>query len=247
MPGAEFRDPTLLLSGKATAAFRARMYFNLVVGFQGVPLTAADRKKAKKGAAVAGLETFSLLLADTVKIPEAAAAALDEKLATKYDYQLGKVMWEIGEEGEEGDDKDDEAGADGGGDDARDRPSSTRATANILSSRLRERKRDGDDGLTQGQIDKQMKALLERKMRERAEKAQTTGRKKDDGDDGEVEDLTAYRCVGCRLCVLRVETVGCGGGGGGGEWEWEMDARLSLPLDCCSDGNVFRHHHPTNP
>ncbi len=189
-PGAEFRDPTLLLSGKATASFRARMYFNLVVGFQGVPLSAAERKKGKKGAAVGALETFSLLLADTVKVPEAASAPLDEKLATKYDYQLGKVMWEIGEEGEEDEEDGDGDGAQGG--EARG-PNSTRATANILSSRLRERKREGDDGLTQGEIDKQMKALLERKMRERAEKAETTGKKKDAGDDGEVEDLRAYR------------------------------------------------------
>lgn len=171
------------------------MYFNLVVGFQGVPLSAADKKRAKKGAAVAELETFSLLLADTVKIPEAAAAPLDDKLATKYDYQLGKMMWEIGEEGE--DDKEENGdGADGGGagGDGRDR-SSSRAAANIVSSRLRDRKKEGDDGLTQGEIDKQMKALLERKMREKAERAEMKGKKKDEGDDGEVEELHAYRCV----------------------------------------------------
>ena len=173
------------------------MYFNLVVGFQGVPLSAADKKKAKKGAAVAELETFSLLLADTVKIPEAAAPPLDEKLATKYDYQLGKMMWEIGEEGQDDKEEDDEGAGDGG--DGRGR-SSTRAAANIVSSRLRERKKEGDDGLTQGEIDKQMKALLERKMREKAERAETTGKKKDEGNDGDVEELQAYRCVG--VCPL---------------------------------------------
>lgn len=189
------------------------MYFNLVVGFQGVPLTAADKKRAKKGAAAAELETFSLLLGDTVKIPEAASAALDEKLVTKYDYQLAKVMWEIGEEGEEDGDGDGGDGADGAEREARN---STRAAANILSTRLRERKREGDDGLTQGEIDKQMKALLERKMRERAEKAETTGKKKDQGDDGDVEELHAYRCVPPRVSACL--SLCWGGAGDGDRW-----------------------------
>ncbi len=192
--GAEFRDATMLLNSKCSAAFKARMYFNLVVGFQNVPLTAADRKRGKKSAAAAQLENFSLLLADIVKIPEAGSATLDEKLVTKYDYQLAKVMWEIGEDDEEGKDEDDEGG---GGDDDEDGKrrdaASARAFQNILPSRLRERKKEGDEGLSQGEIDKQMKALLLRKMKERAEKVQKTGRVEDGEDTGDVEDLQAYR------------------------------------------------------
>jgi len=185
--GAEFRDPTLLLNSKAGTAFKARMYFNLVVGFHDVPLTAQDRKRAKSGAAAGKLEKFSLLLADTVRIPESGSAGLDEKLVTKYDYQLAKVMWEIGEEEEGKEDVDEEDG------EGRKDLASARAIANILPSRLRERKREGDEGLSQGEIDKQMKALLLRKMKERAEKAERAGRKEEGGEEGEVEELVAYR------------------------------------------------------
>lgn len=189
--GAEFRDSTLLLNSKVSTTFKARMYFNLVVGFHDVPLTAQDRKTAKKGAAAGKLEKFSLLLADTVRIPESGSAGSDEKLATKYDYQLAKMMWEIGDEEEEGEGEDEDLGEDG--EQGRKDMASTRAIANILPSRLRERKREGDDGLTQGEIDKQMKALLIRKMKERAEKAERAGRKEDVGEEGEVEELVAYR------------------------------------------------------
>lgn len=188
--GAEFRDPTLLLNAKAVATFKPRMYFNLVVGFQNVPLTPQDRKRAKAGAAAAKLEHFSLLLADTVRIPESGSASLDEKLVTRYDYQLAKVMWEIGEEGEGEDDQD---GEDEGEHRSRQDAASARAIANILPSRLRERKREGEDGLSQGEIDKQMKALLLRKMKERAEKAGKSGRKEAVEEEGEVEEIQAYR------------------------------------------------------
>lgn len=150
-----------------------------------------DRKRAKKGAAAAQLETFSLLLADIVRIPDSGAAQLDEKLVTKYDYQLAKVMWEIGDE--EGEEDDEEEENDGNDDQVGGRSTSARAGANILSSRLRERRKEGDDGLTQGEIDKQMNALVKKKMKERADKAEKSGKKDDNGDDGEVEELQAYR------------------------------------------------------
>lgn len=53
-------------------------------------VTWQDRKRAKKSSAASKLETFSLLLADTVKVME-AGKTLEEKLVTKHDYKLAKV------------------------------------------------------------------------------------------------------------------------------------------------------------
>ena len=130
-------------------------------------------------------------MADTIRIPESGSGQLDEKLVTKYDYQLAKVMWEIGEGEEGGGEEEEEEGGAGSGE--RRGPRSSAGMANILPSRLRERRKEGEEGMTQGQIDKQMRQLVERKMKERAEKAENTGKRNDENDDGELEEIQAYR------------------------------------------------------
>jgi hypothetical protein len=121
-----------------------------------------------------------------------ASAGVDEKLKTSNDYQISKVMWEVGEE--EGSGGDDEGGDDGedGGEGRKERKGPSAGQNNILSNRLRERRKEDKDGLTQGEIDKQMRALLAKKMAEKARSAHDHGKRKDDDDDGAVQELQAY-------------------------------------------------------
>jgi hypothetical protein len=192
LTGAEFRDATLLLNAKSDALFRPRMFFNLSVGFHGIPLTDQDRRQCKKDAAVGKLESFSLLLADIIKIPEAGAATtLEEKVLTRFDHSLTNVMWEIGEGGGPEDDSQEQVevmdvDADendflsGGGD---------------IKDRLRKTK-EKEDEVSQTDIDKRMKQFLKKKMLERAAGGEDTGYQGEEQKDGDVEDLQAYRYVG---------------------------------------------------
>lgn len=173
-------------------------------------VTWQDRKRAKKSSAASKLETFSLLLADTVKVME-AGKTLEEKLVTKHDYKLAKVptrpslslehgvahlglllcgvvqiMWEIGE-----DDKEEDEAMDVDGEDDEDKPRAT-----VVGGRaLRERKSEAENGLTQAEVDKKMAELVYRKMKERAHKAGSKKQKAEAEDEGKVEDLQAYRCA----------------------------------------------------
>lgn len=64
--GLEFRDSTMLLNNSNSDMFAPGMVFVLSVGFQDIPLTDAD--KADASANVKSLESFSLLISDTVSI-----------------------------------------------------------------------------------------------------------------------------------------------------------------------------------
>lgn len=64
--GLEFRDGTLLLNSTNTTRFEVGMVFNLVVGFQNVPLTEEDKRGASSS--IKKMTQFSLLVADTVVI-----------------------------------------------------------------------------------------------------------------------------------------------------------------------------------
>ena len=64
--GLEFRDNTLMLNGTNTTKFLPGMVFIISVGFQDVPLLPAD--KAGAALSIQKLDTFSLLISDTVRI-----------------------------------------------------------------------------------------------------------------------------------------------------------------------------------
>jgi nucleosome binding factor SPN SPT16 subunit len=64
--GLEFRDSTMLLNSTNSTRFEVGMVFNLVVGFQNVPLSEEDKRGAS--ASIKKMNEFSLLVADTVVI-----------------------------------------------------------------------------------------------------------------------------------------------------------------------------------
>ena len=64
--GLEFRDSTMLLNSTNTTRFEAGMVFNLVVGFQSIPLSEDDKRGAS--VSIKKMNDFSLLVADTVVI-----------------------------------------------------------------------------------------------------------------------------------------------------------------------------------
>lgn len=64
--GLEFRDNTMILNSTNTTRFEVGMVFNLIVGLQNVPLSEEDKRGAT--ASIKKLNSFSLLVADTVVI-----------------------------------------------------------------------------------------------------------------------------------------------------------------------------------
>lgn len=157
-------------------------------GDSSVCCSVQDRKRAKKGSAASKLETFSLLLADTVRVLEAGKGSTEEKLVTKHDYKLAKVMWEIGD-----DDKMDQDGGDE--DDDVEEVQEEKPAVSVRGGRaLRERKGEQENGLSQAEIDKKMHELVLRKMKEKAAKAGSRKKTDEAETESKVEELQAYRC-----------------------------------------------------
>ena len=95
--GLEFRDPTLLLNAINTTRFTEGMVFCLSVGFQEVPLLDSDKKASKSGsvAAVQNLNSFALLISDTVVIQKSGVP----DILTKTSKSFGDVSYNITSEG----------------------------------------------------------------------------------------------------------------------------------------------------
>jgi nucleosome binding factor SPN SPT16 subunit len=102
--GLEFRDSTMLLNSSNTTRFEVGMVFNLIVGFQNVLLTDEDKKGAS--ASVKKMNTFSLLIADTVVIQSEGVP----DVLTKSTRATSDVTYNLA-------DNDNEGGEDGGADD----------------------------------------------------------------------------------------------------------------------------------
>ena len=88
--GLEFRDNTLVLNEKSEAKFADGMIFTLSVGLAAVPLE-ADEKKGAQGDS-AKLSTFSLLVADTVRVQRDGSADVLTKCAKEFadvSYNIG--------------------------------------------------------------------------------------------------------------------------------------------------------------
>lgn len=89
--GLEFRDGTLVLNNSNTTTFAEGMVFNLSVGFQNVPLVAADKTGASSASDVKHLEKFSLLVADTVCVQKDGVP----DILTKADKALSEISYII--------------------------------------------------------------------------------------------------------------------------------------------------------
>ena len=61
--GLEFRDSLLVLNDKNDNKFTENMIFTLAVGFHNIPISSEEKKGS-----LSNLDTFSLLIADTVRI-----------------------------------------------------------------------------------------------------------------------------------------------------------------------------------
>ena len=80
--GIEFRDATLILNEKNTTKFSDGMTFVLSVGLQNVPLLPADKVKVTDS--FKKMETFSLLVADTVRIQQTGVPEILTKCAKDF-------------------------------------------------------------------------------------------------------------------------------------------------------------------
>lgn len=90
--GIEFRDGTLTLSQTNSAKFTEDMIFNLSIGFHNVPLTSED-KAGTTSSAVKKISTFSLLLADTVRVMKDGAP----DILTKFTKEYSDISYNISE------------------------------------------------------------------------------------------------------------------------------------------------------
>jgi len=117
-----------------------------------------DRRSCKKDAAVRELETFSLLISDTIRI---GTGSTDDKILTRFDHSLSKIQWEISEEGAEEEGEEDEE---------EDKPKRTSrlATEISLGVRTRSRAKGGEAGMNQGELDRRASELLAKKSKEKA-------------------------------------------------------------------------------
>jgi hypothetical protein len=115
--------------------FKPNMVFNLAVGFQDVPLSAADTAKAK--GAVKAVKLFSMLLADTVRISESGLPDVLTKAPTAWN----DISYTIKEDDDSGGEEDGEGadGAEGGSADEGVTVKTAAGKATVLKSRLRER------------------------------------------------------------------------------------------------------------
>jgi nucleosome binding factor SPN SPT16 subunit len=109
--GIEFRDGTLVLNQSNGSKFAEDMIFNLAVGFHNVPLSAED-KTGTTSTAVKKLPTFSLLLADTVRVLKDGAP----EILTKFTKEYSDISYNISEkaDGEKDMDVDEDEAEEGG-------------------------------------------------------------------------------------------------------------------------------------
>lgn len=105
--GLEFRDSTLLLNEKSETKFVDGMIFNLSVGFQNVPLNTEDKKEAQGNSAK--LDTFSLLIADTVRVQAKDAP----EVLTKLSKEFSDVSYNIADKDDNEEDEDEDEAEEG--------------------------------------------------------------------------------------------------------------------------------------
>jgi len=75
------------------------MVFNLQVALQNIPLTKEDLEGVKETSLLHKMDTYSLILADTVLIL-AQNQSLSESL-TKYEYGLNEIGWNLSDDSDD--------------------------------------------------------------------------------------------------------------------------------------------------
>lgn len=96
--GLEYRDNILILNEKNNYKFTENMIFNVIVGFHNIPLTDEDKKGSSTIASK--LNTYSLLLADTVKIQSTG----EPEVLTKLSKDFGDVSYSMAADKDDGND-----------------------------------------------------------------------------------------------------------------------------------------------
>merc|ERR1712146_333487 len=149
--GLEFRDPSQFLNSKNENIFQSGMVFNLQVALQNIPLTKEDLEGVKESSPLHKMDTYSLILADTVLIP-AQSQSLSESL-TKYEYGLSEIGWNLSDESDE----ENEGGSNENDDDDEEiqGTSSTGDGTSQRRTRTSERQKmiKNSDGLNQAEIE----------------------------------------------------------------------------------------------
>ena len=169
--GLEFRDGSLTLNDKNTTTFKQGMVLALSVGFHNVPLSAEDKENAS--VQVKKLNTFSLLLADTIKVVSEGPA---EEL-TKSSKEFSDVSYKLPDKDDEEEDDDMKNDDDG----------------LRRSKRSREEKLASENAAVQRA--ERQKELTKKKVEEAQRKlaAKSNDNDEDNDDSEEVNDLSVYR------------------------------------------------------
>ena len=169
--GLEFRDGSLTLNDKNTTTFKQGMVLALSVGFHNVPLSAEDKDNAS--VQVKKLNTFSLLLADTIKVVSEGPA----EVLTKSSKEFSDVSYKLPDKDDEEEDDDMKNDDDG----------------LRRSKRSREEKLASENAAVQRA--ERQKELMKKKVEEAQRKlaGKSNDNDEDNDDSEEVNDLSVYR------------------------------------------------------
>ena len=156
--GLEFRDGTMVMNARNSKKFRTGMIFNLSVGLQNVPLSHSEARTTR--GAARKLESFSLLVADTVKV---VADGAPEVLTSRTSKEPENVSYNIDNDEDEDEDEDEDV-------EEKVEVKPDPQASNPVLSRLRDRSaRNEADADNMKRYAEQQK-LLQRNMRDYAER-----------------------------------------------------------------------------
>eukprot|EP00752_Nemacystus_decipiens_P016325 g14600.t1 len=186
--GLDYREAAMVITAKNGTKLKNGMVFNLSVGLQEVPLSVEERK----GSGAKDMETFSVLIADTVVVKDSGTEVL-----TKQSKEWKDVCYNLnlgGNEDAGSDDNDDDDDDDGRvkkeTDEVDDHPGA------VKTRRMRDKGKIEEQQELQSQREGRMSKLLKKRAAERADALERRARGEDgSGDEGgeEVEELAAYK------------------------------------------------------
>ncbi|CAM9636027.1 unnamed protein product [Scytosiphon promiscuus] len=186
--GLDYREVAMVISAKNATKLKDGMVFNLSVGLQDVPLSASERK----GFGAAEMETFSVMIADTVVVKDTGAEVLTKQSKEWKDvcYNLkGDAGSDDNNDEDEDDDGDGGRAGRGGGDGEGDLPGA------VKTRRMRDKGKIEEQQELTSQREGRMSALLKKRAKERAAALERRARGEEgSGDEGgeEVDELAAY-------------------------------------------------------
>ncbi|CAM9230410.1 unnamed protein product [Ectocarpus sp. 4 AP-2014] len=197
--GLDYRESAMVISAKNSTKMKDGMVFNLSVGLQDVPLSTAD----KKGGSSYQMETFSVIIADTVVVRETGAEVLTKQSKEWKDICYNLKGDDGGSDENEDDEDDDDDGEDGEGGSGRkkkgdegDDGDDGRLPGAVNTRRMRDKGKIEEQQELTSQREGRMSALLKKRAKERAAALDRRARGEDgSGDEGgeEVDELAAYK------------------------------------------------------